>query len=135
MKTFFVRSILGIFFGAFLAVMLTNSIVLFGEQATLNGQLFLKNSLGSIFCGWFFTVSPLYFENTKLRLYQQTLLHFLTVVLLYFILAFGIGWIPFEVKSFFVMLVLFLIVYAIFWISFYLYFKYQANQLNKQLPQ
>ena len=86
MKTFLFRSMIGIFFGAFLAVILTNSVVYFGNQDVLDGQIFLKNSLGSIFCGWFFTVSPLYFENTKLRLSQQTGLHFVTVVVLYFIL-------------------------------------------------
>ena len=101
MKTFLFRSMIGIFFGAFLAVILTNAIVLFSTQDVLDGQLFLKNSLGSIFCGWFFTVSPLYFENNNLRLTQQTVLHFITVFVLYFILAFGIGWIPFTLKSFF----------------------------------
>ena len=104
MKTFLIRSMLGIFFGAFLAVVMTNSIVYFGGQEMLDGQIFLKNSLGSIFCGWFFTVSPLYFENTSLRLSQQTGLHFITVVVLYFILAFGIGWVPFTMKSFLLVL-------------------------------
>ena len=32
MKTFLFRSMIGIFFGAFLAVLLTNSLVFFGEQ-------------------------------------------------------------------------------------------------------
>lgn len=133
MKTFLFRSMIGIFFGAFLAVILTNSIVLFSAQDVLDGQLFLKNSLGSIFCGWFFTVSPLYFENTKLRLSQQTGLHFATVVILYFILAFGIGWIPFTVKSFVITLVIFIFFYLIFWTAFYLYFRNQVKKMNAEL--
>jgi len=133
MKTFIVRSLMGIFYGAFLAVISTNSVVIFGEKDVLDGPLFLKNSLGLIFCGWFFTVSPLYFENTNLRLSQQTGLHFITVVILYFILAFGIGWIPFTMKSFLLMLGLFIVVYAIFWTSFYLYFRNEAKKLNAEL--
>ncbi|MFJ7935094.1 DUF3021 domain-containing protein [Sporosarcina sp. NPDC096371] len=133
MKTFLFRSMIGIFFGAFLAVILTNSVVYFGQQEVLDGQLFLKNSLGSIFCGWFFTVSPLYFENANLRLTQQTGLHFITVVILYFILAFGIGWVPFTLKSFLLTLGLFIIVYSIFWTAFYLYFRNQAKKLNAEL--
>ncbi len=133
MKTFLFRSMIGIFFGAFLAVILTNSIVYFGGENVLDGPLFLKNSLGLIFCGWFFTVSPLYFENTNLRLSQQTGLHFITVVILYFILAFGIGWIPFTMRSFLLTLGLFIVVYAIFWTSFYLYFRKQAKKLNAEL--
>lgn len=135
MKTFLFRSVMGIFFGAFIAVLLTNSVVYFGEQEVLDGQLFLKNSFGSIFCGWFFTVSPLYFENTNLRLSQQTGLHFVTVVVLYFILAFGIGWVPFTIASFLLTLGLFIIVYAVFWTAFYLHFRNQANKLNAELQE
>ncbi|WP_342514149.1 DUF3021 domain-containing protein [Sporosarcina sp. FSL K6-1522] len=133
MKTFLFRSMIGIFYGAFLAVIITNAIVYFGEQDVLDGPLFLKNSLGLIFCGWFFTVSPLYFENTNLRLSQQTGLHFITVIVLYFILAFGIGWIPFTMKSFLLMLGLFIVIYAVFWTAFYLYFRNQAKKLNAEL--
>lgn len=133
MKTFLYRSIVGIFFGAFIAVMLTNSVVLFGDKDMLDGQLFLKNSLGTIFCGWFFTVTPLFFENANLRLSQQTALHFVTVVILYFVLAFGIGWVPLNVKSFLLALGFFIVFYSVFWTSFYLYFRGQAKKLNAEL--
>lgn len=135
MKIFLFRSMIGIFFGAFIFVMVTNSIVYFGEKEALDGQLFLKNSLGTIFCGWFFTVSPLYFENSNLRLVQQTGLHFVTIFVLYFILAFAIGWIPFTMNSFLLMLGIFIICYLIFWISFYLYFRKQARKLNAELQE
>lgn len=135
MKTFLFRSLIGIFFGAFIAVILTNSVILFGEKDTLNGALFLKNSLGSIFCGWFFTVSPLYFENNRLKLTQQTALHFITVVILYFILAFGIGWVPFTINSFLLALGMFILFYVLFWLSFYLYFRNQAQKLNADLNE
>ena len=45
MKTFLFRSMIGIFFGAFLAVVVTNSIVYFGGESMIDGSLFLKNSL------------------------------------------------------------------------------------------
>lgn len=133
MKTFLVRSMIGIFFGAFIAVILTNSVVLFSEKDTLDSALFLKNSLGSIFCGWFFTVSPLYFENKRLQLWQQTILHFVTVVVLYFLLAFGIGWVPFNLSSFLLAMGLFLAIYIVFWICFYIYFRQQVKNLNDGL--
>ena len=43
MKTFLFRSMIGIFFGAFLAVVVTNSIVYFREESMIDGSLFLKN--------------------------------------------------------------------------------------------
>lgn len=135
MKTFLFRSMVGIFFGAFLAVLFTNAVVVFGGSEMLDGGLFLKNSLGSIFCGWFFTVSPLYFEVKSLRLPQQTALHFITVAILYFILAFAIGWIPFNATSILLMVAVFLFTYTIIWTCFYLYFKNVVKKLNDELEK
>lgn len=132
MKNFWIRSILGIFFGAFLSVILTNSVVLSGQE-TLDGGLFLRNSLGSMLCGWFFTASTLYFENHKWSLRRQTATHFATVIVLYFVLAIGIGWFPFTVPSFLLMLAVFLTFYVLFWTAFYLYFKNQAQKMNEEL--
>lgn len=133
MKTFLVRSLIGIFFGAFVAVVTTISIIYFGSVEQLDGEMFLRNSLGSIFCGWFFTVSPLYFEIESLKLPTQTVLHFLTVAVCYFVLSLGIGWIPFNFKSILLTLGLFLISYTIMWLCFYLYFRNEAKKLNAEL--
>ena len=135
MKTFAVRSILGIFFGAFLSIVVMFAVIYFAELDALNSGLFVKNSLGMIFCGWFFTVSPLYFENPNLKLSQQTALHFFTIVILYFILAFGIEWIPFTVKSALLNLAMFIAIYLIMWTAFYLYFRNQAIKLNAELDE
>lgn len=135
MKKFLTRSIHGIFFGSFLAVSATFLIIYFGNYEVLNTSFFIKNSLGIILNGWFFTVSPLYFENTNLKLSQQTALHFGTVVICYFILAFWIGWIPFTAKSAMLNLGIFIVVYLIIWTSFYLYFRNQVNKLNAELNE
>lgn len=132
MKKFITRSILGIFYGAFLAVIATN-IVYFSGSEVLNGSLFFKNSLGFIFCGWFFTVTPLYFEIENLQLWHQTVLHFITVTILFFVLSLGIGWIPFELKSILIFSGIFFIGYAIFWAAFYLYYKNKVKKLNEDL--
>ena len=133
MKTFLFRSMIGIFLGAFLAVLFTNIFIIFGSSETLDGALFLKNSFGSIACGWFSSVSPLYFEIQNLKLSQQTALHFGTLFVLYFLLAFGIGWIPFTWTSFFFTILIFIIFYVVIWTCFYLYFRQQAKELNEEL--
>lgn len=133
MKTFMIRSFIGISFGGFIAVLITNLNVLIGGFEMIDGSLFLKNSVGSILCGWFYTVSPMYFENRNLKLHQQTILHFLTVTILYLILALTIGWIPFNIISILLTLLIATVVYTIIWIAFYLYFKYQARKLNDDL--
>jgi hypothetical protein len=133
MKTFLTRSILGIFFGSFLALVTILATIYFGDKEMLDAAILAKNILGTVFCGWFFTVTPLLFENDKLTLPVQTTLHFLSVSALYFIVAFVIGWIPFTMKGFIGMLVIFIGFYAIIWLSFYMYFKNQAAKLNEEL--
>ncbi len=135
MKTFLFRSMVGVFFGGFLAVLLTYGVIFFGDQTTLDSSLFVKNSLGVIFCGWLFTVSPLYFEIHSIKLPLQTVLHFFTVTVVYFILAYGIGWIPKGAVNILIFLAIALVAYSVIWIAFYLYFKNESKKLNEDLQQ
>lgn len=132
MKTFLIRSIFGIFFGAFLSVLMTNTVVLSGQE-TLDGALFLRNSIGSMLCGWFFSVSTSYFENHQWTLAKQTTAHFITVIVLYFVLAIGIGWFPFTVPSMLLTIAVFVLFYIVIWFAFYFYFKKQARTMNDEL--
>lgn len=133
MKNLLIRSLMGILFGSFIAVMITNGIVLFGDNELLDGGAFLKNSLASICCGCFFAVTPFYFEIDRLSLLKQTALHFLTNIILYFILSLGIGWFPFNVRSIITVFCIFIVVYVIIWIGFYLYNQNIARNLNNEL--
>ena len=45
MNAFIFRSIIGIFFGAFIAVMTTSALIYFGGQSTIDGLLLLKMHL------------------------------------------------------------------------------------------
>ena len=135
MKTFLFRSFIGICFGGFIAVLTTNLYILYGGLDMIDGSLFLKNSIGSVLCGWLFTVGSLYFNNRNLQLFQQTLLHFFTVTILYIIFALTFGWIPLHIKNILLALVIAIVTYSIFWIAFYLYFKYQARKLNECLKK
>lgn len=135
MKTFLLRSIIGIFFGSFLTIVTIFIAIYIGNKDILDSAILVKNALGTIFCGWFFTVTPLLFENQKLTLPVQTTLHFLCVTILYFFIAFVTGWIPFTIKGFVGMLGIFIVFYAIIWLGFYIYFKQQAAKLNAELEE
>lgn len=133
MKVFLTRSILGIFFGAFLSVLMTFAVIYFGGNEVLDSKLFVQHALRSMFAGWFFTVTPLIFENPRWTLVQQTALHFTIVVVLYLLLAFGTGWIPYSMKNMLIVFVLFIVTYVIIWSSFYFYYKNEAKKLNAEL--
>ena len=133
MKGFLNRSILGVFFGSFLTLITIFMTVYFGEKEVLDSGVLVKNALGIIICGWFFSVTPLLFELENFSLKKKTVLHFLCVVVLYFIVAFVIGWIPFTIKGFIGMLGIFIVFYTFIWLGFYLYFRQQAAKLNEDL--
>lgn len=133
MKTFLFRSAMGIFFGGFLAVILTASIILTNGLETIDAAKFMENAMGTMFCAWFFSVTPLYFENENWSLVRQTVYHFITVLILYFITAFGLHWFPITPLSFLTFILLFLGVYAVIWVSFYFYFKSEAKKMSEEL--
>ena len=133
MKSFLLRSLIGIGVGAILMVVSTMSIVLLGNESTLDGELYVKNALGSLLCGWFFAVAAMIFEIKKLVLWQQTLIHFILITVLYFIFANWIGWVPYHEGIFLTMIAVFMVIYVVMWMSFYLYFKRQAAKMNENL--
>lgn len=135
MKTFLFRSMIGMLFGSFLAVVLTSLLIYIGDLSVLDTSYFIKNSIATIFCAWFFSVTPLYFENENWSLLRQSSYHFITVLILYFITAFGIGWFTFSLTSFLTFVGVFLGVYAIIWVSFYVYFTNEAKKLNQELKE
>lgn len=133
MNVFFLRSMIGILFGAFIAVMATSALIYFGDQSAIDGQRFIKDAFGYMCCGWLFAVTPLYYKIRSFGLPMQTALHFLTVTIVYFLLSLWVGWIPVAVQNFLIYLAISSFVYAIAWIGFYLYFKKVSDALNKDL--
>ena len=132
MKTFLWRSMVGIFFGCFVSIIITCLIILNGQE-TLNGHLFIKNSLGSMFCGWLCWVTPLYFEDTRVSLMKATIYHFLTLFIGYIVFVFWFRWVPFSVTGIALSFLLFVIVYLCIWLAFYFYSKNQMKKLNEEL--
>lgn len=135
MKAFLLRSISGIGIGAIILCIVTVNMVVFGEVSTLDGELYVKNAFGSLLCGWFFAVASMIFEIKRLILWQQTLIHFIFISVLYFVFANWIGWVPYDENIFFTMILIFIGFYLIFWLSFYTYYSRLAKKMNDNLNQ
>ncbi|WP_285768401.1 DUF3021 domain-containing protein [Peribacillus sp. SI8-4] len=135
MKTLLVRSFVGICFGALVMVLTCFGFIGFGGVHELDSELFVKNAIGCLLCGWFFSTATILFEIEKWSLIFQTILHFLTVTILYFLLSFFVGWIPFTFKGLMTGIAIFLPFYGVVWIIFYLYFRYQVKVLNDGLDK
>lgn len=109
-------------------------VIAFGG-GSLDSGIFVKNAIGCILCGWFFSTATIIFENEKWSLLSQTILHFLTVSILYFLLSFFVGWIPFSLKGLAIGIGIFIPFYMIIWTAFYLYFRFQVKILNEGIDK
>ncbi|WP_445670472.1 DUF3021 domain-containing protein [Peribacillus sp. FSL K6-1552] len=83
MKTLLFRSFVGICFGALVMVLTCFGVIGFGDVTSLDSGIFVKNAIGCLLCGWFFSTATILFEIEKWSLLSQTILHFLTVSILY----------------------------------------------------
>ncbi|MEY8731069.1 DUF3021 family protein [Peribacillus frigoritolerans] len=83
----------------------------------LDSGIFVKNAVGCILCGWFFSTATIFFENQKWSLLSQTIL--------YFLLSIFVGWIPFSLKGFAIDI----------WTAFYLYFRFQMKIMNEGIDK
>jgi len=135
MKGFLLRSLFGIGAGAILLVILTTSTVVLGDVSTLDGDLYVKYAWGCILCSWFFTIAPLIFEIKRLTLLQQTVIHFILILVFYFTFANWIGWVPYKEGIFYIMILIFVVFYIVFWLAFYTYYARQAKRMNENLDR
>ncbi|MES9738303.1 DUF3021 domain-containing protein [Peribacillus frigoritolerans] len=101
----------------------------------LDSGIFVKNAIGCILCGWFFSTATIFFENQEWSLLSKTILYFLTVSILYFLLSFFVGWIPFSLKGFAIGIGIFIPFYRIIWTAFYLYFRFQMKIMNEGIDK
>ncbi|SIS38704.1 DUF3021 domain-containing protein [Salimicrobium flavidum] len=132
-KKLMFQSFVGICFGALVSVLIYIGIYVFGGLESFSAPLFVKNSIASMFCGWFFSVGALIFAMEHWSLAKRTGIHFLTVTSLYFILAIGVGWFSLTSLELLIGVLFFLLMYGLIWMGCYMYFYYQAKKLNDSL--
>jgi len=133
MKGFAHRSFQGLSIGAFIAVLTMVMIIWFGEVEVISGREYIRNSLGSMAVGWFFSISTYLFETDKISLLQKTGLHFAILAIFYFGISYILNWIPFSAESFIWILGAFILIYAVIWLLFYFYYRHQVMQINKEI--
>ncbi|MFD2705820.1 DUF3021 domain-containing protein [Salibacterium lacus] len=133
MKTLVFQSFVGICFGALVSILIYYGVIFFGGIEELDAGRFVTDSLGSMFCGWFFSVGGLIFAKESWSLTKRTGIHFVTMTMLYFVLAVVIGWIPFTIWGLVIGMALYLVLYAVIWICFFVYFYNEMRKLNEAL--
>ena len=82
-----------------------------------------------------FATSSIIFEIDNWSLLKQTILHFVPISVLMYIVGFFCGWFPHTVASTLIWFGVFIVVYIIFWLSFFFYYRKKTKEINDSLKK
>lgn len=95
-----------------------------------------RQAVGAMITGIGFSLPALIYRVEKLNKWQQVGIHFVIGMGVYLPVAFYLGWIPLYSKM--TVLVCLSIAIAFFiaiWLCFFLYYRWEAKQMNNQLKK
>ncbi len=90
---------------------------------------------GSIFLGIYFGLAAYIFTVDQWSPLKKTIIHFILSLTVYFIVAFTIGWVPFNGVSIIISTIIFSLIYMLFWFGYNLYFRKLTATLNETLEK
>lgn len=121
----------------------TISTVIFMVGVALNGESWLLTSprgfiaqcVASMIVGIAWVVPSMVYENERLSLAQQTLIHFSIGFVVYFPAAIYMGWIPSSGSiGQIITEILFIILGSVaVWFGFYCYYRHLAKRINERI--
>lgn len=91
--------------------------------------------LMSLLLGVFFGVVSFIFELESWSPLKKTIVHFTLTIVVFFIVALSIGWIPASFWPIVISVIVFVIIYGLYWSGFYFYYKRIENSLNNSLKK
>jgi len=114
-------------------IMMIGALTMGDTFIALTANEFISQSIGSMIVGIGFVVPTLIYQNRHLSIWMQTLVHMGIGFLVYFPIAFRLGWIPGERKLSAAFVLIVLVFYFLIWSVSYLYYKKMAEKLNEKL--
>ncbi|WP_042220546.1 DUF3021 domain-containing protein [Oceanobacillus manasiensis] len=125
------RSLIGIAFGGiFTFIALT--IMKFNEFESTVSEIWMHMG-ASMLIGIYYGLSTYIFSDDEGSYLKQTTIHFCLSLTVYFIIAFTVGWVPFNWVAALLSFVIFVIIYSIVWFGYYSYYKKVESSMNEQL--
>ena len=141
------RGITGFVLGVFVANLFAIvSSTIFGQNGAYTpvAQLLINKCGSEIAAAWVMFIlsgfigglcsaSALLFENDKLNLILQTVLHCIINAPSMFLIGWICYWMPHNAFGITIWFVEFILIYAMIWLSFYLSYKKKVKQVNEAL--
>lgn len=127
------RGMIGVAFGG-IYTFVALTIIKFNHIEVSISEVW-THMLASLILGIYFGLSSFIYENERWSPLKKTVIHFSLSIIVFFLIAIPIGWIPFQILSILLGILLFIIMYSLYWTGYYLYFKKMENDLNEQLQR
>lgn len=136
-KTALKRGLLGISLGVFINQTIYVLIIIFYNTlpAIANmtkHQIIIQYMLSSIL-GFIYAACTVIFEIEEWSRLKQTIMHFIFTSIVFYSVAIVSGWLPRDIKSIVLFLVIFLTVYIVIWLSFKVYWNNKIKGINNRL--
>ena len=91
--------------------------------------------LAGLILGIYFAVASFIFEVESWSPLKKTVIHFALSIVLYFIIALSVGWVPLTLKAIVIATFIFTGIYCIYWFGYLIYYKRVEDNLNKNLQK
>jgi len=125
------RIVTGVAWGGAVTFFALTALVIFDVDSSVM-TIWLSMG-GSLFIGIYFGLAAFIFTVDRWSPLKKTIIHFLLSISVYFLIAFPLGWITFNVGRILFSTIIFMAVYTMFWIGFNLYYRKLTASLNETL--
>lgn len=124
----------GISWGCTIMVLIGIVLSLMGKNPFL-GDNFITQAVCAMVVGLGFCVPSLVYQNDRLSLGMQALIHMGVGLTIYFPIAFYAQWIPTEFGATGILLSIFFMTFISFavWFAFYIYYRKECSDINKAI--
>ena len=130
-RELFKRGIIGVGFGA-ISTFIALTVLKFKHIDSSVDEIWW-HMLAGMAVGIYFGWSSLIWEHRTWNPLKKLIIHFSLSIIVYFSIAFPVGWISPKPFLIFLNILVFIAIYFLFWLGALFYYRKQTETLNEQL--
>lgn len=125
------RAIYGLAYGG-VVTFIALTVLMFANMNPSIQTIWLYTSMGFVL-SIYFAFASFIFDVEKWSPLKKTIIHYSLSIIVYFIIAISVGWVPIRIDPIFISIIMFTVVYLVFWYSYRIYYKRVEASMNESL--
>ena len=125
------RAIYGLAYGG-VVTFIALTVLMFANMNPSIQTIWLYTSMGFVL-SIYFAFASFIFDVEKWSPLKKTIIHYSLSIIVYFIIAISVGWVPNRIGPIFISIIMFTVVYLVFWYSYRIYYKRVEASMNESL--